>query len=51
MTRTKDEANRHIDQCAFDLADPQASLKRKRRARAWLGYWATELERIATVSE
>jgi hypothetical protein len=36
----------HIEQCLFDMADPQASHRRKRRVLAWLGYWATELERI-----
>jgi hypothetical protein len=45
------EAQRHIDQCVYDISDPHASPKRKRRARAWLEYWATELERIATVSD
>jgi hypothetical protein len=34
----------HIEQCLFDLSDPQAHFKRKRRAKEWLGYWATELE-------
>jgi len=32
------EAAEHIEGCLFDIADPQASLKRKRNALAWLGY-------------
>jgi len=44
-----EEATQHIETCLFDISDPLASLKRKRRAREWLVYWATELERMRTV--
>lgn len=44
MTDEIKEARAHIETCLYDLADPQASHKRKRRALEWLGYWATELE-------
>lgn len=40
------EATRHIETCLFDMPDPQASFKRKRRAKDALGYWATELEHM-----
>ncbi len=40
------EAARHIETCLFDLSDPLASFKRKRRSREWLVYWATELEQM-----
>ena len=40
------EAVGFIETCVFDVSDPQASFKRKRRAKEWLCYWATELERL-----
>jgi len=40
------EAAEFIETCVFDLSDPQASCKRKRRAKVALCYWATELERM-----
>jgi hypothetical protein len=42
------EAAYHVDLCRFDMADPSASLGRKRRAREALVHWTAELERIAT---
>lgn len=45
-SQAAEEATKHIEQCLFDIADPEASSPRKQRATEWLGYWATELERM-----
>lgn len=44
---TTREVHAFIENCVFDISDPSASPKRKRRAKEWLCYWATELERMA----
>lgn len=44
--QARDEAIGFIETCLFDLSDTQASHKRKQRAKQWLCYWATALERM-----
>lgn len=40
------EAIGHFELCLYDLSDPHASHKCRRRAREWLVYWTAELARM-----
>ncbi|MGB7554472.1 MAG: hypothetical protein WBM04_08860 [Candidatus Korobacteraceae bacterium] len=57
MKRTKyippapaEEARRIIESCLFDMTDPLASFKRKRRAKQALPHWRAEMARIESVN-
>jgi hypothetical protein len=45
LSGIKSESEYHVELCLFDMADPRASPRRKRRAREWLVFWAYQLEK------